>query len=319
MAEPVDESEFWINSDEEEEVNHRSQGLASCSSDPTYFRLDLEQTGQEGGKHTQTRPWGKPYQVTRATRLTNIWEDVSSLPTLPKKKDFRTSNLPGKKQREVVTGYSSGLRRRPAFFVGCEAKAIVHGTLNQASDTRATLLVSDFCFFSYRSARIKRARAHFEFRSKTGVPGAGPLVLGSSPVACLAAAPASIIVMAAQGTQGPSSKIETYAAEVTGNRLPDEWGNHFEVSWSLKENPSQPTGIVRQLRTCILLTRETDDEFQLVPTIEVTPNFAGRAVSLFSSRPADDPVVFDPSYEPYNKLDREIRCVSARSKGSFIS
>lgn len=117
--------------------------------------------------------------------------------------------------------------------------------------------------------------------------------------------------MAAQGTQGPSSKIETYAAEVTGNRLPDEWGNHFEVSWSLKENPSQPAGIVRQLRTCILLTRETDDEFQLVPTIEVTPNFAGRAVSLFSSRPADDPVVFDPSYEPYNKLDREIRCVSA--------
>ncbi|KAL2169732.1 hypothetical protein VTG60DRAFT_5785 [Thermothelomyces hinnuleus] len=37
-----------------------------------------------------------------------------------------------------------------------------------------------------------------------------------------------------------------------------------------------------------------------------TPNFAGWVGSLLSSRPADDPVIFDPGYEPYNRLGLEI-------------
>ncbi|AEO54667.1 hypothetical protein MYCTH_2123570 [Thermothelomyces thermophilus ATCC 42464] len=127
---------------------------------------------------------------------------------------FRTSNTSGKKQRDVVTGYSSGSRRRPAFFVGCEAKAIVHGTLSRVSGTRSTLLVYGFCFLSYP-------------RSWEGCRVGGGGIIGQ-----------------AGGKFAKTiEQTETYAAEVTGNRPPDEWGNHFEASWSLKENSSQPSGI----------------------------------------------------------------------------
>jgi hypothetical protein len=238
--------------------------------------------------------------------------------------DFRTRNTPGQKQREVITGHSSGPKRRPAFYIGCLAKAIIHGTLSQTSGKRATLLVYDFSFFSYRSVRIKEADIHFEFRSKDGIAGAGPLVCKMAPFATHTmmqttatvtrkgelsgglSGGAAVNAQAGAKYEKTVEQTETYAAEVTGNRPPDDFGNHFQVSWYLKENSSQPNGIVRQLRACILLTRETDAEFQLVPTIEAKPNFTAWVGSLFSSRPVDDPVVFDPEYAPYNTLPVEI-------------
>ncbi|KAI0198873.1 hypothetical protein F4808DRAFT_451794 [Astrocystis sublimbata] len=276
----MDESDFWISSDDDEIY------AMEASPSATHFQLDLERVGQEG--------------------------------------DFRTRNIPGQKQRETVTGYSSGPKKRPAFFVGCDAKAIIHGTLNQTAGTRATLLVYDFSFFSYRSVRIKAADIHFEFRSKDGIAGAGPLVQKMAPFATHIMMETSAQVTDTRNVSGGVSsgsvvnaqagvkyeksieKTETYAAEVTGNQPPDDWGNHFQVSWSLKENTLQPKGIARQMRVCILLTRETDQEFQLLPTIEATPSFAGWVGSLLSTRPADDPVVFDPEYTPYNTLQVEI-------------
>jgi len=238
--------------------------------------------------------------------------------------DFRTQDTPGRKQREVVTGSNFGPKKRPAFFVGCVAQAIIHGTLNPTTGTRATLLVYDLSFFSYRSVRIKAANIHFEFRSKDGIAGAGPLVHKMAPFATHTMMETTALVTGTVEVSGVVSggaavnvqaggkygktveKTETYAAEVTGNRPPDAWGNHFEVSWSLKENQLQPRGIVRQMRTCILLTRKTDQDFQLVPTIEATPNFSGWLGSLRSTRPPDDPVTFDPEYDPYNQLGFEI-------------
>ncbi|KAK3331411.1 hypothetical protein B0H66DRAFT_546478 [Apodospora peruviana] len=101
-------------------------------------------------------------------------------------------------------------------------------------------------------------------------------------------------------------QVEAFAAEVTGNHPPDDVGNRFHVTWSLKENDAQPKGIVRQLKACILLTRKTEETFTLVPTIEVEPDFKTRVITLFSSRPEDDPVIFDPAFEPYDTLSLNV-------------
>lgn len=237
---------------------------------------------------------------------------------------FHTRNRPGQKQRERVTGHTAGSKSRPAFYLGCEAKAIIHGTLNEKTGGLATLLIYDFSFFSYRSVRIKEADIHFEFRSRDGIAGAGPLVSDVAPSAThtmmrtnsmvtrtgeVSGVLSGGAVITAQGGAQFSKTVETeesYAVEVTGNRPADDFGNQYQVSWSMRENSVQQEGIMRQFRGCILLTRETDEEFQLIPTIEARPNFTTWVGTLFSSRAPDDPVLFDPQFEPLNTLDMEI-------------
>ncbi|KAH6628319.1 hypothetical protein F5144DRAFT_578656 [Chaetomium tenue] len=278
------DKELWVSGDEDE--GYYDTEAAVPSADPTFFQLDLGRVGQKGGFHTR--------------------------------------NAPGQKQREQVAGHTAGSKSRPAFYLGCEAKAIIHGTLNEKTGGLATLLVYDFSFFSYRSVRIKEADIHFEFRSKDGIAGAGPLVAEVAPSAThtmmrtnstvtrtgeFSGGLSGGAVVTAQGGAKFSKTVEmeeSYAVEVTGNRPADDFGNRYQASWSMRENTAQQKGIMRQFRACILLERETDDEFQLIPTIEARPNFTTWVATLFSSRTPDDPVLFDPQFEPLNALDTEI-------------
>lgn len=108
-------------------------------------------------------------------------------------------------------------------------------------------------------------------------------------------------------TEKEVEKTTTHAAEITGDNPFDDWGNYFLARWSLKENDSQKNGIVALLRACILLTRDNDEEFYCIPSIEVKPNLKARLGSLFSSRTLDDPVRLDPEYDPYNMLDGDVK------------
>ena len=42
----MDDSEFWIDSDGDEEYDEETEG---ASADPTFFQLGLERVGQQGG------------------------------------------------------------------------------------------------------------------------------------------------------------------------------------------------------------------------------------------------------------------------------
>ena len=83
-----------------------------------------------------------------------------------------------------MSAFGLGSKKRPAFRISCTAKAIVHGTLDEISKKRATLLVYDFTFFSYRSTRIKEADISFTFEPKKGsTGGGGPTVEKVAPFA----------------------------------------------------------------------------------------------------------------------------------------
>lgn len=233
---------------------------------------------------------------------------------------------PGVKQRKEISTFGSGSRKKPAFRVSCVAKVIVHGTLDDVSNTRATLLVYDFSFFSYRSTRIKAASILFEFKANQGSnAGGGPAVKAVAPYGrhvmmqtrqtetrkvTVGAGLTSGTVVSANANASTENSIEketTHSAEITGDNPFDDWGNYFQAQWSLKENDSQKNGIVTLLRTCILLTRDNDEEFCCIPYIEATPNVKAWVGSLVSSRAPDDPVIFDPEYDPYNELEGKDR------------
>ena len=74
----------------------------------------------------------------------------------------------------------------------------------------------------------------------------------------------------------------------------------------MKEDHSRKNGIAPLLRTCILLTRDNDEEFYCIPWSEAKPNFKVWVGSLVSSRAPDDPIILDPEYEPYNKLEGNV-------------
>lgn len=234
-------------------------------------------------------------------------------------KDFHTRNKPGQRQRETVSNFGSGSRSRPAFRVNCEAKAIIHGTLNEASGTPATLLVYDFSFLSYRPARIKDARIEFKFKSQgndTGLevqsiaPTSKHVVMQTietetrkTAVGGNAGATIGASLELSLSNETSVEKQTTHAAEISGLKLCNDYGDHYGVEWWLKENESQKSGIVSILRTCILLTRDTDKPFDCIPEIKVTPDLKTWLVTLVSRRPRDEPIILDPEYEPFNCLE----------------
>jgi len=217
--------------------------------------------------------------------------------------------------------FSGGRKKRPAFSVGAVAKAIVHGTLDEASKKRATLLVYDFKFLSHRLTRIKEANTYFEFQAKKGSTSLGPTVEQVAPyskhvlmrttetvtttIGGDGGIEAGSILTANAGIHGERSvnKTVTHSAKVVGDNPADDWGNRCVAQWSLSENDSQKSGIVSLFRACILLTRDNDEEFYLHPTIQVTPDTLTRLKAPLSGfRPRDDPIKMVPTTAPYNKL-----------------
>ncbi|KAL6229844.1 hypothetical protein BDW75DRAFT_224294 [Aspergillus navahoensis] len=106
------------------------------------------------------------------------------------------------------------------------------------------------------------------------------------------------------GLEKTVEKTTTFAAEITGTRVPDNYGNYHQAHWELQENHSEAKGIVTFLRTCILLVRENDNDFDCAPYVRVTPDLTTRLVSLASGRSRDEAIPYDPSYEPYNELEQ---------------
>ncbi|KAG8158604.1 hypothetical protein KVR01_011726 [Diaporthe batatas] len=230
--------------------------------------------------------------------------------------DFHTRNKPDEKQRMKVT--SRGAKRRSRFSIDATARAIVHGTLDQTSGKPATLLVYDFEFATHRSsARIMRADIDFLFQPGKG-NSAGPLVAAVKPMGThkmgdteenntrgLAAEGSLDAKIAGSGIGAkitPSrttAKTTTHYTDVVGSTPANEYGDCLITRWSLVENSSQENGIPTFLRVVILLRRDDQAEFVCVPSIEVKVDRKSRLCAVLTSEAPDDPITFDPEYEPF--------------------
>lgn len=230
--------------------------------------------------------------------------------------EFHTLNKPGEKQRKVVT--SRGTKRRSRFTIDSTARAIVHGTMDEASGTPATLLVYDFEFASRRlSARIKEAEIEFLFQPAKG-NSAGPLIAAVKPKGThtmIDTEEKNTRSLAVEGSLGatfagsdlgakitPSETTEkttNHATAVIGSTPANDYGDCLKARWSLLENSSQENGIPTLLRVAILLRRDNQAEFVCVPYIVASLDLKSRLYKLFSSEVPDDAITFDPEYEPY--------------------
>ncbi|KAK4209226.1 hypothetical protein QBC37DRAFT_430689 [Rhypophila decipiens] len=220
--------------------------------------------------------------------------------------------------------------------IQCRSRVIVHGTLSSSLDpddddaeAYATLLVYDIHMDARKvSRRIVSATVEFEFRSSEasarGAPGpkvhkigprgrvgvfsteqeetktvGGELSLSGGPE-----------VVASVGVTGKVeksvSRTATDEARVTGWVWSDDYGNPVIARWVLNENRSAKSGVPSFLRCAIVLAREDNNPFECFISIKADTDWKSSLktsiVRMLGGIPRDDPILFDPSLRPTNKL-----------------
>lgn len=81
-----------------------------------------------------------------------------------------------------------------------------------------------------------------------------------------------------------------------------DWDPANAAEWKLRENETLKTGVPAELRTGILLKRESLDNFKCTVDIESYVDIKTSAGRWFGGKPKDDPVLFKPSMKPTNRL-----------------
>ncbi|KAK5656679.1 hypothetical protein OQA88_4659 [Cercophora sp. LCS_1] len=250
-------------------------------------------------------------------------------PTGDQGSGYRLLNDPAKPlQRETA------VERHGVIEIQCRAREIVHGKLSSLldpddddSDAFATLLVYDIHMNAPKaSRRIVSATVEFEFRSsEAGAPD--PKVLKISPsgrVAILSteqeetttvggelSVSAGPEVAASVGVAGrvekSVSRMTTDEARVTGSIWRDDVYDHPVIArWMLQENRSVKSGVPSFLRCAIVLSRAENSLFEARVKIKADTDWKSSVkasvVRMFGGTPRDDPILFDPSLKPTNKL-----------------
>ncbi|KAK0654992.1 hypothetical protein B0T16DRAFT_395996 [Cercophora newfieldiana] len=228
----------------------------------------------------------------------------------------------------------TAVERRGVIEIQCKAREIVHGKLSSSLDpddvdteeANATLLVYDIHMNARKaSQRIVSATVEFEFRSSdAGAPDPkvhkiGPFGrLGVLPTEqaetktvggelSLSGGPEMVASVGVTGTVEKSvSRTTTDEARVTGSVWHDDYGRPVLARWMLQENRSAKSGVPSFLRCAILLARAENNLFEARITIKADTDWKSSlktsAVRMFGGTPRDDPVLFDPSRKPTNKL-----------------
>lgn len=252
--------------------------------DDTYFELPFEEIGLPGGYHTANDP---------ADRF----------------------------HRPTVT-------YRPGFVdIRGTSKVIIHGSLSPKSEEAATLLVYEFTFNpTGRFRRIASATIQFEFSyCEPKMPGLEVYSIAPSSDAGRWSLAETIgkehtenstNTNLSLGYQGLSAGgVRTWAKSVdrdikdsttiTGDTTCDAYGKETGAKFVLLENGSArpKTGIPSFFRLAILLKREVEDEeFQCTVNIEVKADWKTRMTNFFAAKTYDDPIYFNPSLAPVNKI-----------------
>ncbi|KAJ4188669.1 hypothetical protein NW767_011777 [Fusarium falciforme] len=232
---------------------------------------------------------------------------------------YRTRNDPSAPfQRATVT------ERRGIIQVRCKSREVIHGGLSVDSGENATLLVYDlYLDTTKRSRRILSATLEFEFSSN--VPGVrAPEVQAIAPagrVTLLSSTQEESLTRGTEVNAGVSqfadiggtvkwektvSRTTSDDSRVTGHIFSDDYGRGVGASWVLHENSSIRSGTPSFMRCAILLNRKYDEEnFECKITINAEADWKSEMGKLFGSTPKDDPILFDPTLPPTNKLRKE--------------
>lgn len=232
-----------------------------------------------------------------------------------KNNEFHTRNDPATPfQRSTIT------ERQGITQVQCFSREIIHGYLSPDGNN-ATLLVYDLHLdTTKKSRRIREAQVKFEFKSSN--PG------GSAPQIAKVAPHGSVSLLATSADESKTigyglsagasqfvsvessakwektvSQTKNDAARVAGGFLCNDYGKQVGAQWSLFENRLVASGTPRFMRFAILLDRDNDEEeFECKVTINASGDWKTVLGGLVGSTPRDDPILFDPTLPPTNKL-----------------
>ncbi|KAF4440802.1 hypothetical protein FACUT_3185 [Fusarium acutatum] len=232
-----------------------------------------------------------------------------------KNNEFHTRNDPTAPfQRSTIT------ERQGITQVQCFSREIIHGYLSPDGNN-ATLLVYDLHLdTTKKSRRIREAQVKFEFKSS--IPGSPePQIVKIAPhgsVSLLAtsaeeskttgyglSAGASqfVSVKSSAKWEKTVSQTKNDAARVAGGFLCNDYGKQVGAQWIFFENKLVASGTPRFMRFAILLDRENDEEeFECKVTISASGDWKTVLEGLVGSTPRDDPILFDPTLPPTNKL-----------------
>ncbi|KAH7265673.1 uncharacterized protein BKA55DRAFT_502500, partial [Fusarium redolens] len=227
----------------------------------------------------------------------------------------RTRNDPAAPfQRSTIT------ERQGITQVQCFSREIIHGSLS-ANGNNATLLVYDLHLdTTKKSRRIREAQVKFEFRSSS-TGSSAPQVVNIAPYRSVSLLSISaeesktlgygLSAGASQFTSVESSvkfektvnQTKNDSARVAGGFLCNDYGKQVGAQWILFENELVASGTPKFMRFAILLDRENDeDNFECKVTIDASGDWKAVLGGLVRSTPRDDPILFDPTFPPTNKL-----------------
>ncbi|KAF9770614.1 hypothetical protein IL306_011822, partial [Fusarium sp. DS 682] len=255
---------------------------------------------------------------TEFTEADAILEDtsVSIGPSISagKNNELHTRNDPSAPfQRPTISD------RQGIIQVQCFSREIIHGYLSP-EEGNATLLVYDLRLDTARKSRhIREARIDFEFKSsvnrvrpevaKIASDGGYTLLCTSAEESKTHGFGLSAGVSQLVNIEGSANweKIVTQttndSARVTGRICSDHYGRGVGAEWNLFENGLIDSGTPSFMRFAILLNRgDDDDNFECKVTIKVKGDWKTSAGELIGFTPRDDPILFDPTFLPTNKL-----------------
>ncbi|KAI0146017.1 hypothetical protein F4776DRAFT_609044 [Hypoxylon sp. NC0597] len=229
--------------------------------------------------------------------------------------DFRTQNDPlAPLQRTNIT------ERKGAIDIRCTGADVIHGYL-KGGEGPASLIVYEFQFDPRKKARrIATVDIEFVFGSNSGKE---PEVLKISPKGRMTLTPTAQTETITKGVEANAGG-NVFGAELGGawkwekavsRETKDatiivgsidlkgrNYGASNAVSWTLLENETAKTGVPAHFRTAVLLSRKDDEEFYSTFKIRAQVDLVSRFTRLFGSTPKDDPILYDPTLAPTNKL-----------------
>jgi len=273
-------------------------------------------------------------QASHKIAVAEVSPEDGELKTLNPKKEPR--------QRSKVTERGSD---DTTFSIEASLATCVHGYLKPDRQTPASLIVLHFVIQSDDSSSIvKSARTSFFFK----LPGEVDEKDSHATINVMAFAPGHRrfnkstskktkkreLEFEAGGEASPAKADGKYSEENkevhtqpyfekmdAGRRYVDPHAIHDKVWWRVTQNKSHKLGITPEFRTAILVTRKDASQFHGIFRLKIDGgvkyNLSEKYNDWRGKSVVDDPVIFDPSFNPHGVENCNIE-IKSDSLGELI-
>lgn len=208
--------------------------------------------------------------------------------------------------------------------VKCTLLDVIHGNWSPAEECYASLIVLAFRFDPGQNGRrIKSAKITVVFyglEEDDEHPEVAEISLNGS-YSLLPSERTETITSGVDGTVGINAlnsaniSLNKSYEKVVSQQIPDathvsgttcmigvDYDPANAAEWKLRENESLKSGVPGELRAGILLKRESSAQFKCTVRIESEVDVVSRMGRWLGGKPKDAPVLFNPSFEPTNRL-----------------